>query len=161
MPTTKKPGSARRGKTTPKTRRAIVAGRSVRQTAVRRTIDPRWTWDDRLPLAQAKQVGDTIYVSGQIAYDPSGKLVGESDMKAQTRQAIDNVRSILESAGSGLKDVVKINTYITDRAKFMDMIAVRSEVFGNDPPASTAVVVQALAFPELLVEIEAVAVKRA
>ncbi|HZO80429.1 MAG TPA: RidA family protein [Candidatus Binataceae bacterium] len=127
----------------------------------RRTIDPGWGWDDRLPLAQAKQVGDTIYVSGQIAYDAGGKLVGEGDMKAQTRQAFENIRAILDSAGSGLKDIVKINTYITDRSKFMDMIAARSEVFGNDPPASTAVVVQALAFPELLVEIEAIAVKRA
>jgi 2-iminobutanoate/2-iminopropanoate deaminase len=129
--------------------------------AVRRTIDPGWTWDDRLPLAQARQIGNTIYVSGQIAYDANGKLVGEGDMQAQTRQVFENIREVLESAGSTLKDIVKINTYITDGSKFMDMIAVRSEIFGDDPPASTAVVVAALAFPALLIEVEAIAIKRA
>lgn len=161
MPETKKKANRGRGKTKTTARGAAAASTSVRKTSIRRTIDPGWTWDDRLPLAQARQVGDTIYVSGQIAYDPNGNLVGQGDMKAQTRQALDNIKSVLERAGSGMKDVVKINTYITDRSKFMDMIAVRSEVFGDDPPASTAVVVQALAFPELLVEIEAIAIKRA
>ena len=126
----------------------------------RKIIDPGWAWDDRLPLAQGKKIGNTIYVSGQIAYDSDGKLVGEGDMKAQTRQVFDNIKSILESAGSSLKDIVKINTYITDGSKFMDMLAVRSEIFGSDPPASTAVVVAALAFPALLIEVEAVAITR-
>lgn len=142
-------------------RSKVVAPKARRATASpspRRTIDPGWTWDDRLPLAQARQIGNTIYVSGQIAYDSSGKLVGEGDMKAQTRQVFDNIRDVLESAGSGLKDIVKINTYITDGSKFMDMLAVRSEIFGSDPPASTAVVVQALAFPALLIEVEAIAI---
>jgi 2-iminobutanoate/2-iminopropanoate deaminase len=130
-------------------------------SARRRTVDPGWTWDDRLPVSQGKQIGNTIYVSGQIAYDSEGKLVGEGDMKAQTRQVFDNIRDVLESAGSGLKDIVKINTYITDGSRFMDMLAVRSEIFGNDPPASTAVVVAGLAFPALLIEVEAIAITRA
>ena len=155
MPGKKKQVIRKRAKTSPpKVRRASAP------PAPRKTIDPGWTWDDRLPLAQAKQIGNTIYLSGQIAYDSSGKLVGEGDMKAQTRQVFDNIKSILESAGSGLKDIVKINTYITDGSKFMDMLAVRGEVFGNDPPASTAVVVAALAFPALLIEVEAIAIKR-
>jgi len=126
---------------------------------VKKTIDPGWTWDDRLPLSQAKQIGNTIYVSGQVAYDASGQLVGEGDMKAQTRQVFDNIKSVLRAAEAGLEDIVKINTYITDSSKFMDMLAARSEIFGNDPPASTAVVVQALAFPGLLIEVEAIAIK--
>jgi len=156
MPGTKKRVIRGRGKTSaPKERRASVS------PSPRRTIDPGWTWDDRLPLAQGKQIDNTIYVSGQVAYDSNGNLVGEGDMKAQTRQVFDNVRSVLESAGSSLKDVVKINTYITDGSKFMDMLAVRSEIFGDDPPASTAVVVAALAFPGLLIEVEAIAITRA
>ena len=76
-----------RGKTsTPKARRVTAS------PARRRNVDPGWAWDDRLPLAQAKQIGNTIYVSGQIAYDSDGKLVGEGDMKAQTRQVFDNIR---------------------------------------------------------------------
>ncbi|MGA8059498.1 MAG: RidA family protein [Candidatus Binataceae bacterium] len=156
MPAKKKQVSRGRGKASaPKARR--VSASPVR----RRTVDPGWAWDDRLPLAQGKQIGNTIYCSGQVAYDPSGKLVGEGDMKAQTRQVFDNIRSVLESAGSSLKDIVKINTYITDGSKFMDMLAVRSEIFGDDPPASTAVVVAALAFPGLLIEVEAIAIARA
>jgi 2-iminobutanoate/2-iminopropanoate deaminase len=156
MPAKKKKVARGRGKaSTPKARGVSAA------PAPRRTVDPGWAWDDRLPLAQGKQVGNTIYVSGQIAYDSTGHLVGEGDMKAQTRQVFDNIKSILESAGSGLKDIVKINTYITDGSKFMDMLATRSEIFGNDPPASTAVVVAALAFPGLLIEVEAIAIKRA
>jgi reactive intermediate/imine deaminase len=126
---------------------------------VKKTIDPGWTWDDRLPLSQAKQIGNTIYVSGQVAYDASGQLVGEGDMKAQTRQVFDNIKSILGAADARLEDIVKINTYITDSSKFMDMLAARTEIFGDDPPASTAVVVQALAFPGLLIEVEAIAIK--
>src|SRR5690348_15020405 len=116
MPAKKKKVARVGGKTSaPKARRVSVA------PAPRRTVDPGWAWDDRLPLAQAKQIGSTIYVSGQIAYDADGKLVGEGDMKAQTRQVFDNIKSILESAGSGLKDIVKITTYITDGSRFMDM----------------------------------------
>ena len=147
-----------RGKTShPKT--SVPKARPSKAVS-RKIIDPGWAWDDRLPLAQGKKIGNTIYVSGQIAYDSDGKLVGEGDMKAQTRQVFDNIKSILESAGSSLKDIVKINTYITDGSKFMDMLAVRSEIFGSDPPASTAVVVAALAFPALLIEVEAVAITR-
>jgi 2-iminobutanoate/2-iminopropanoate deaminase len=155
MPAKKKKVTRGRGKASaPKARRVAAP------PTVRRTVDPGWAWDDRLPLAQGKQIGNTIYVSGQIAYDSNGKLVGEDDMKAQTRQVFENIRNVLESAGSGLKDIVKINTYITDGSKFMDMLAVRSEIFGNDPPASTAVVVAGLAFPALLIEVEAIAIKR-
>jgi len=125
----------------------------------RKTIDPGWTWDDGLPLAQARQIGNTIYVSGQVAYDANGNLVGEGDIKAQTRQVFENIKTVLTAAGSGLEDVIKINTYITDQSKFMDMLEVRKEIFGANPPASTAVVVAGLAFPGLLIEVEAVAVK--
>jgi 2-iminobutanoate/2-iminopropanoate deaminase len=151
----KKKVAPRGGKASaPKARRVSAS------PARRRTVDPGWAWDDRLPLAQGKQIGNTIYVSGQIAYDPDGKLVGEGDMKAQTRQVFENIQRVLESAGSGLEDIVKITTYIADGSKFMDMLAVRSEIFGNDPPASTAVVVAALAFPALLIEVEAIAIMR-
>jgi len=147
-------------KTTVRARGKIKASKARKTVApvMRKNLDPGWAWDDRLPLVQGKKIGNTILVSGQIAYDSNGNLVGEGDMKAQTRQVFANIKSILESAGSGLKDIVKINTYITDASKFMDMLAVRTEIFGDEPPASTAVVVAALAFPGLLVEIEAMAI---
>ncbi len=143
------------------------AARVVKRTApatrqplmVTKTIDPGWAWDDRLPLAQAKQVGNTIYVSGQVAYNANRTLVGEGDMKAQTRQVFENIKAVLAAAGAGLDNIIKINTYITDQSKFMDMLTVRTEIFGANSPASTAVVVAGLAFPGLLIEVEAIAVK--
>ena len=123
-----------------------------------RIIDPGWSWDDKLPLAQAKQIGNTIYVSGQVAFNAQGKLVGKGNMKAQTRQVFRNIRAVLRAAGAKMEHVVKINTYITDADKFMDMLEARGDIFGDNPPASTAVVVAGLAFPGLLIEVEAVAV---
>src|SRR6266849_1646052 len=96
---------------------------AIASPLVKKTIDPGWTWDDRLPLSQAKQIGNTIYVSGQVAYDASGQLVGEGDMNAQTRQVFDNIKSVLGAADARLEDIVKINTYITDSSKFMDSSA--------------------------------------
>jgi len=161
--TAKKPTPAVR-KTAPAPKKAARAVKKpapkVQQPAmIRKTIDPGWAWDDRLPLAQARQIGNTIYVSGQVAYDPNGNPVGEGDMRAQTRQVFDNIRAVLAAAGARLEDIIKINTYITDQSRFMEMLDVRREIFGANPPASTAVVVSALAFPGLLIEVEAIAVK--
>ena len=152
--------SGRSTKTLSRTRTTkAAASQSRAPRLVKKVIDPGWGWDDQLPLAQAQQMGNTIYVSGQVAYNAEGKLVGEGDMKAQTRQVFQNIQEILAAAGADIKDIIKINTYITDQSKFMDMLAVRSEIFGNTPPASTAVVVAGLAFPGLLIEVEAIAIK--
>lgn len=155
-------GRLRRTKrvTRPAKKAARTMQKATRPTrTVKRAIDPGWAWDDHLPLAQGQQIGNTIYVSGQVAYNASGQLVGEGDIKAQTRQVFQNIKDILTAAGAGMDDIIKINTYITNQGNFMDMLAVRSEIFGNNPPASTAVVVAGLAFPNLLIEVEAIAIK--
>ena len=125
----------------------------------RRRIDPGWKWDDNFNMSQAIQVGDAIYVSGQVAMDSDGNVVGGSDMKAQTRQALENVKSVLETAGASMGDVVKITVYLTDISRLRDTHEVRAQFFPDPPPASTGIEVSALAFPGLMVEIEAVAVK--
>jgi len=122
-------------------------------------IDPGWAWDDRLPFVQGKQLGNLIYVSGQASLDPDGKLVGEGDIKAQTRQALENMKIVLAAAGAGLRDVIKLSSYITDASLYREFSETRSEIFGGHRPASTVVVVSALAFPGLMVEIEAIALK--
>ena len=126
---------------------------------VAKIIDPGWGWDDKLPIAQGKQIGNTIYVSGQIAFNAQGKLVGKGNMKAQTRQVFRNIKAVLAAGGAKMEHIVKINTYITDGSKFMEMLEARGDIFGKNLPASTAVVVAGLAFPELLIEVEAIAVK--
>lgn len=120
-------------------------------------IDPGWSWDDDFIMSQAVRMGNAIYVSGQVSLDPSGAVIGEGDMRAQTRQAFANLETVLNAAGSSLKDVVKISVFTTDLSRLRETHEVRAEVLSDPPPASTAVEVKALMYPELLIEIEAVA----
>jgi 2-iminobutanoate/2-iminopropanoate deaminase len=99
-----------------------------------------------------------IYVSGQIANDLEGKLVGPSDLRAQTRQVFENLRAILEANGATFADVVKIGTYVTTLNDLAGMREVRSEYLTPELPASTAVQVAALVVPDAMIEIDLVAV---
>ena len=107
-------------------------------------------------LSPGIQVGDTLYVSGQIAVDPSGRLVGEGDCEAQTRQVMDNIRAVVEAAGGTMDNVVKTTGFLTDAADYPTYNKVRMETFPEKPPASSTVIIAALVRPELLVEVEAV-----
>ena len=122
-------------------------------------IDPGWKWDDTFIFSQAVQIDNTIYLSGQVALDPDGNVVGKGDMKAQTRQAWENIKAVLGAAGASLKDVVKITQFITDMSRFRETQEVRKEYLTDPSPAATTVEVKSLAFPDLLIEIEVVAVK--
>jgi len=106
------------------------------------------------------ETGDAvwIHVSGQIAIDLEGNLVGPGDLRAQTRQVFENLRAILEAHGGTFADVVKIGTYLTTLDDLAGMREVRSEYLTSEPPASTAVQVVALVVPDALIEIDLVAV---
>ena len=100
----------------------------------------------------------TVYISGQIALDKDGTVVGAGDMKAQAEQVFKNLQAALEAAGAKFSDVVKMNTYITDMDKAPAVREVRARYFGETAPASTLVQVVHLARPEFLLEIEVIAV---
>jgi reactive intermediate/imine deaminase len=100
----------------------------------------------------------TIYISGQIAYDKDGNVVGAGDMKAQAEQVFRNLEAALTAAGAKFSDVVKMNSYITDMSKVQAVRDVRAKYFTTAAPASTFVEVKGLVRPELLLEIEVVAV---
>ena len=100
----------------------------------------------------------TVYVAGQIAFDKDGRIVGAGDMKAQAEQVFKNLQTALDAAGAKFSDVVKMNTYITDMGKAPVVREVRARYFGETTPASTLVQVAALARPELMLEIEVIAV---
>jgi reactive intermediate/imine deaminase len=100
----------------------------------------------------------TIYISGQVAYDKDGKVVGAGDMRAQTEQVFKNLETALGAAGAKFSDVVKMNTYVTDASQVAAIREIRARYFGTTAPASTMVVVAALVRPELMIEIEVVAV---
>ena len=121
--------------------------------------DPGWAWDDNFPISQAVQRGNMIFVSGQVAIDPSGQIVGKGDMKAQTRQTLENVKTVLAVAGVDLNDIMKMTSFVTDMSKVNDALEVRSEYFGQNPPASTTVEVKSLLLPDLMIEIEVVAMQ--
>jgi 2-iminobutanoate/2-iminopropanoate deaminase len=101
--------------------------------------------------------GRHVFVAGQVALDANGQVVGKGDIVAQTRQVMENLRLALEAAGAGFADVVKVVNYITVEL-FGQMAEVRKEFLVEPFPVSTLVEVPALIFPDLLIEIEAIAV---
>ena len=109
----------------------------------------------------AAEGGRTIYVAGQIAYDQDRKLLGGSDVVAQTRAVLQNLGHRLAAVGARPRDVVKITTYVVgyDREKhLMPMVDELTAFFGADHlPANTLIGIDKLAVDELLVEIEAIA----
>jgi reactive intermediate/imine deaminase len=105
----------------------------------------------------AVRVGDLLFVSGCIAVDGEGNLVGGDDVVAQTRQVFANLAAILGAAGATFADVAKMTVYLTDIDDRARINPVRQEVFGPTRPASTLVEVSRLVLPDAKVEIELVA----
>jgi 2-iminobutanoate/2-iminopropanoate deaminase len=103
-------------------------------------------------------VGRTIYVSGQVSLDAEGRVVGEGDIKLQTETVLEHVKTVLEEAGGGMEDIVKVTVFITDMGLYDEIHEVRRRYFEEPYPASSMVEVSALIDPRLLIEIEAVAV---
>jgi len=98
-----------------------------------------------------------VFVSGQVALNERGELVGKGDAVRQTEQVLDNIRRVLEDAGGGMSSLVSLTWYFTnmdDRARILDL---RKRAFGGHALASTAVEVRRLAHPDWLVEIDCVA----
>jgi len=105
--------------------------------------------------------GKTIYVSGQVALDEKGELVGRGDLRAQTRKVFENLELALAAAGAGFENLIKMNYYIVGyRPEHLAPIReVRSEYLSRThPPASTLVGVEALFQDGVLIEVEAIAV---
>jgi len=105
--------------------------------------------------------GKMIYISGQVALDVSGNIVGQGDYRVQIHQVFRNLKSALESAGASFQNVVKLNYYIVDTVEASEFFAYREVrdqyVDTANPPAATVIVIRRLFRPEFLIEIEAVA----
>ena len=108
------------------------------------------------PYSPGTKGGNIIFTAGQVAWDARAEVVGPGDVRAQTVQTLNNVKSVLAEGGATLDDVLKCNVYLKNIDDFQAMNEVFASFFPNDPPARTTV--QALlADPEMLVEIEAIA----
>lgn len=112
-------------------------------------------------LSQAIAVGDWLFVSGQAAMDAQGNVVGKGDFKQQAVCAFENLEQVLKAGGSSLLDVVKVTLFLTDISYFPEVIELRRRFFKPPYPADSIVEVKALALPDLMFEIEAIAVRGA
>ena len=103
--------------------------------------------------------GKLVFISGQVALDKSGNLVGKDDFRVQLQQVFENLKAAVEAAGGTFHDVIKLNSYLLDMSHVAEFREVRDKYIDvKNPPASTAVQVPRLVRPEFLVEVEAVAV---
>lgn len=109
-------------------------------------------------LCQAVRAGNTVYVRGQVGTDFEGRLVGLGDPAAQANQAMNNVKQLLEEAGSDLSHIVKTTTYITDPRFREPVYREVGHWLKGVYPISTGLVVAGLAQPEWLMEIDVIAV---
>ena len=101
--------------------------------------------------------GPLLFVAGQVALDADGKLVGDGDMRAQATQVLENIRAIVEANGGAMADIAQVTVYVRDIEAFNSISDIRERYFPSDGPASAIVEVSALAWPEFLIEIAAVA----
>ncbi len=107
-------------------------------------------------LSPGMIVGDLLFVSGHVAVDSGGNVIGVGDAEAQSRQVMANIADVVSAAGAKMEDVAKITCFITDIAHYPAYSKVRAKTWPKDPPASSTVVVAGLVRPELLVEVEAI-----
>lgn len=128
----------------------------------RRIINP-WAWQDQFAFVQGNEIvgpGRIVFCAGQTSVDEEGRPVHPGDMRAQVAESFDNLEAVLRDAGLGLENVVRLTYYATDVEAILeawDIVAERLDT-ARSRPVSTLLGVTRLAFPELLVEIEATAV---
>lgn len=124
----------------------------------RQRVSSNSPFEDVIGFSRAVRAGDTVHVSGTVAWGDDGKLVGEGDVYLQAKQAIRNIEKALAGAGASLRDVVRTRIYVTDIDLWEDVARAHREAFADVRPAASMVEVSRLADPAMLVEIEAVAI---
>ena len=113
------------------------------------------TYSQGIKITQAQTI---LILSGQVAYTDDGAPAFRGDFKAQARGAYQAIKALVEAQGGTMANVVKITTYLTDMRYRVDLPPIREEFFGKKGPASTLVGISALAHPDWMIEIEAIAV---
>ena len=101
--------------------------------------------------------GPLLFIAGQVALNADGELVGDGDIRAQATQVLENIRAIVEANGGAMADIAQVTVYVRDIDAFNSISDIRERYFPSEGPASAIVEVSALAWPEFLIEIAAVA----
>jgi enamine deaminase RidA (YjgF/YER057c/UK114 family) len=117
-------------------------------------FDPA-TYSQGIKVSQAQTI---LFLSGQVAYTADGGVACRGDFKGQARGAYEAIKALIESQGGTMANIVKVTTYVTDMHYRVDLAPIREEFFGKKGPASTLVEISALAHPDWMIEIEAIAV---
>jgi len=117
-------------------------------------FDPA-TYSQGIKISQAQTI---LFLSGQVAYSADGGVACRGDFKGQARGAYEAIKALVESQGGTMANIVKITTYVTDMHYRVDLAPIREEFFGKKGPASTLVEISALAHPDWMIEVEAIAV---
>ena len=124
----------------------------------RLTVSSGTPWEAAHGYARALRVGNLVYVSGTVAADEDGAVVGPNDPYAQTTYIIQKIERALGEAGASLSDVVRTRLYVADISRWQEVSRAHATFFGDVRPASTMVEVSALIAPDFLIEIEVDAV---
>lgn len=146
-----------------------VSGKRNNPTKEREEMSSQKHFELLIPCTMPKSVGYSqvatvtggtiVFISGQVALDKSGRVVGKGDFKAQLEQVFENLKAAIEATGGTFDDVIKLNSYVVGMSHLAELREVRDKYVNvKNPPASTAVEVPRLFRPEFLVEIEAIAV---
>jgi 2-iminobutanoate/2-iminopropanoate deaminase len=106
--------------------------------------------------ADAVRFGDMLFVSGVVALDPDGTIIGKGDVVQQAMAIFRSLENILAVAGAGFADILKVTVLLLDVEHRTLINPIRRQFFGSHRPASTLIGVKALALPDILIEIEAV-----
>ena len=122
-------------------------------------VNPSATWSPfgAFSMAVIQGDGQIVHLKGQVSLDRDGQIVGPSDMRAQVRKVLENIRDLLASMGGTMSDVVSLVHYATDIERFMASGDIRKAFFSEPYPITTTVQVARLYHPDLMIEITAVA----
>ncbi|MCS6974353.1 MAG: RidA family protein [Cyclobacteriaceae bacterium] len=126
---------------------------------MRRNYSSGAKWEDIVGYSRAVQVGNQLEVTGTVAVDAQGRLVGKGNFYEQTRFILEKVKKVIEDAGFTLDDVIRTRIFVTDISKWEEVGRAHREFFGSIKPATTILEVSALISPEFLVEIEVSAIR--
>jgi enamine deaminase RidA (YjgF/YER057c/UK114 family) len=115
-------------------------------------------WEDIVGYSRAVKIGNVIEVTGTVAVDENGLLVGKDDAYAQTKFIIEKIEKILQRAGASLKDVVRTRMFVIDISRWEEYGKAHGEFFKNIKPCTSMIEVKGLIEPDYLIEIEATAI---
>lgn len=115
-------------------------------------------WENNVGYSRAVKVGNHIEVSGTVASDEAGNVVGKDDAYAQTAYILQKIKKALQQCGASLADVVRTRMFVTDISRFDEYAKAHREAFANIKPCTSMLEVKALVSPDYLIEIEATAI---